>query len=87
MRNHNKSKKKRLENIIISSGKQCDVGSIPNQVKPKDSKIWYSQLHCLTFSIKRNSTPTIPCVVERWQLDSKITTCPFAVSWPRQLRE
>ena len=32
----------------------------------KDHKNWYSQLPCLTFSIKKDSVKPPPCLVDRW---------------------
>ena len=72
-----------------SATEAVDSGSIPGRVKPKNYKNWYSQLSCLTFSIKRDSVKPPPCVVDRWAGGSltRRPKGPFAVSWPRQLGE
>ena len=47
-----------------------DRGSTPGRVKQKTTKIDI-QFPCLTFSINRNNVKPPPCVVDRWQNDSK----------------
>ena len=61
-----------------SATEAVDSGSIPGQ----DYKNWYSQLSCLTFSIKRDSVKPPPCVVDRWAGGSltRRPKGPFAVS-------
>ena len=53
-----------------SATEMVDLGSIPGRVYSNYTN-WYSQLPCLTFSIKRDSVKPPPCVVDRWQLDLK----------------
>ena len=69
-----------------STTEAIDFGSIPGRVIPK-TKNWYSQLSCLTLSIKRDSAKPPPCVVDRLTGGSltRRPKGPFAVSWPKQL--
>ena len=43
----------------------------------KGYKSWYSQLSCLTFSIKWKSLKPPPCLVDRWQLYLKDRKAPW----------
>ena len=52
-----------------SATETADLVFIPCQIEPKPIR-WYSQLPCLTFSIKRESAKRLSCVVDRWQLDT-----------------
>ena len=72
-----------------SATEAVDSGSTPGPVKPKTIKNWYSQLPRLTFSSKRDCVKPPPCLVDRWAGGSltQRSKGPFAVSWPRQLRE
>ena len=65
-----------------------DLRSILDQVK-SETKNWYSQLSCLTLSVKRDSAKHALCMVERWAGGSLTLRSkgPFAVSWSRQLGE
>ena len=58
-----------MERLLLTEA--ADSGSIPSRVKPKTIKNRYSQLSCLTFSNQRDCVKPPPCVVDRWQLDSK----------------
>ena len=75
-----------IERLLL---KRYRLGFDSRSGQTKDYKNWYSQLSCLTFSIKRNSVKPPPCVVDRWAGGSltRRPKGPFAVSWPRQLGE
>ena len=57
--------------VKASATQSVDLGSITGRVIPINFKTWYSQLPCLTLSIKRTVWRFHLKVVDRWQLDSK----------------
>ena len=68
-----------------SAVETVDSGSVPDRVKPKKIKNWYSQLQCLALSIEKDSVKTTSCEVYWWTGRGLIQRLEnlFTVYWPR----